>query len=96
MRKSNDQKINEVLSDLFKTYKLEGKMAVAKVINGWPEIMGAAVANRTSQIRFENDTLFVTLTSSSLRQELFLEKEKIIGMLNAEAGSEIVKEIVFK
>ncbi len=96
MRKSNDQKIDEVLKEMLKAYKLEGKMAEAKVINGWSQIMGAAVANRTSEIRFFEDKLYVTLTSSSLRQELFQAREKIRQLLNTEAGSEVVKEIVFR
>jgi hypothetical protein len=96
MRKSNDQQINEVFNDLLKAYKLEGRMAEAKVINGWPVIMGPSVANRTSEIKFYDGKLFVTLTSASLREELFMAKEKIISSLNKEAGSDVVKDVIFK
>ena len=96
MRKANDQKINEVLVDLLKAYRLEGKYAEAMVIGAWPEIMGLAVANRTTELRFSEGKLFVTINSASLRQELFIAKEKIIQLLNEAAGSAAVKEIVFR
>lgn len=96
MRKANDQKIDEVVKDMLKAFKLESKMAEAKVIHAWPQIMGAAVANRTTEIYFYDNKLFITLNSSSLRQELFQAREKIMQMLNEEAGSEVVKEIVFR
>ena len=96
MRKANDQKINEVLADLLKAYRLEGKYAEAMVIGAWPEIMGLAVANRTTELRFSEGKLFVTINSASLRQELFIAKEKIIQLLNEAAGSAAVKEIVFR
>lgn len=96
MRKANDQKINEVFTELLKAYKLEGKMGEAKVINAWPVLMGSAVANRTTNIKLFERKLFITINSASLRQELFLAREKIRTMLNEEAGLEVVEEVVFR
>jgi molybdopterin synthase catalytic subunit len=67
-----------------------------KVINAWEKVMGPAVAHRTVEIKIMDQTLVVTLSSSSLRQELFMAKEKIIESLNEEVKAKVITEIVFK
>jgi hypothetical protein len=58
-------------------------------------VMGKTVANRTTKILFRDKKLFVYLTSASLRQELVNEREKIMNLLNEEAGTKIIEEIIF-
>ena len=40
--------------------------------------------------------LFVSLSSASLRQELFQDRDKITQLLNTEAGAVVIDEIVFR
>src|SRR4051812_27154298 len=95
-RKSNDLSMKEALEAMIKSYSLEGKMNHVRVINAWEKTMGAAVANRTIEIKIIDKTLFVTLSSASLRQELFMAKEKIIQSLNDEVGARVLEDIVLK
>ena len=46
--------------------------------------MGPTILNYTSQIDFYKNTLYVTLSSAVLKQELVLGKQKIIDLLNKE------------
>lgn len=95
MRRSNDQSMKEAIESMLKTYKLDGKIQQLKLINSWEKIMGPSVASRTSQIKFYGSKLYVTLSSASLRQELFQEREKLVKLLNVESGGEVVTEIIF-
>ena len=95
-RKSNDSTLKEALESMIKSYRLEDKMNHVKVINAWEKVMGPAVAHRTVEIKIMDQTLVVTLSSSSLRQELFMAKEKIIESLNEEVKAKVITEIVFK
>ena len=95
MRRSNDQSMKEAIESMLKTFKLDGKMQQLKLINSWEKIMGPAVASRTTEIKFYGSKMFITLSSASLRQELFQEREKLVALLNAEFESKIVEEIVF-
>ena len=58
--------------------------------------MGNGVNNYTTAIELRNDTLFVSLSSSVLREELSHGKSKIITMLNEELGKEVVKKLVLR
>ena len=81
---------------MLKAYRLDGKLQQLKLIDSWEKLMGPTVAHRTVEIKIYGKKLFVILNSASLRQELFQEREKIIKLLNEEAGAAVIEEIVFQ
>jgi len=96
MRKSTDQKFGSAFEEWLKESNLETKFKATALINAWPELFGPMVARHTKQLFISNQTLFVTLDSAPLRQELFQSRDKMIQLLNQTAGAEIIKDIVFK
>lgn len=96
MRKSNTQKISEVIDEFLKGSGLSHKLKKARIINHWEELVGKAVANRTTSIYIKRKTLFVTLNSSVVRNELILMRRQIIDALNKHAGEEIIDKIVIR
>lgn len=62
----------------------------------WVKLMGNGVNNYTSAVELKNETLYVSLSSSVLREELSLGKSKIIKMINEELGKELVKKLVLR
>jgi predicted nucleic acid-binding Zn ribbon protein len=96
MRKSNTQKICEVIDEYLKNSGLIQKLRKARVLNHWEELMGKTVANRTRSIYIKNRTLFVNLSSSVLRNELSMMKQEIINAVNKHAGETIIDNVVLK
>lgn len=94
-RTSNEAPLKEVIDRWLKAYGLDGKMKELDVINAWPELMGPAVANRTKDIRIKNKTLYLTLDSSVMRDELANGKSIIIHRINEKVGFEIINDIWF-
>ena len=95
-RKSNDQTLKEAMEDMLKTYKLDDKLRQFMLIESWGKVMGPSVASRTEEVKFYGKKLFVRLNSASLRQELFQERDKIVKLLNEEAGAVVIEEVVFQ
>ncbi len=95
-RNSNDQTMKEAVNSMLKAFRLDGKLQQIKLIESWEKIMGPTVAHRTVDIKIYGKKLFVNLNSASLRQELFQEREKILKLLNEEAGEVVIEEIVFQ
>ena len=58
--------------------------------------MGNGVNHYTTAVELRNETLFVSLSSSVLREELSLGTSKIIAMINEELGKELVKKLVLR
>ena len=96
MRKANDHTFGELFSGWLKDANLEGKFKSTRLVEAWPRLMGEMIARHTVSVRINDGTLHVILDSAPLRQELFQSREDIIRLLNEEAGSEVIKEIVFR
>ena len=94
-RTSNEAPLKDVLERWLKAYGLDGKMKELDVINAWPELMGTAVANRTTEITIKNKKLMLKLGSSVMREELLQGKTIIIQRVNEFSGFEIIDDVWF-
>ena len=95
MRKPNDITLKEGIGKLLNVYKLKGKFDETSVVALWPELMGTAIANRTTQIYVSQKKLFIRIESSVIKNELLMVKSGIIQKINERAGSEVITDIVF-
>jgi predicted nucleic acid-binding Zn ribbon protein len=96
LSKHNEHTLKEAIDQLLKAYKLDGKLAERRLIASWEKVMGTMIARHTKDLYIKQKQLFVTLDSAALRNELLLAKTKIVKMLNEEAGSEVITEVVLK
>ena len=95
MRKPNDISLKDAITKMLSVYRLRGKFDETGVVVHWPELMGTAIANRTTQIYVSQGKLFVRIESSVIKNELLMVKTGIIDKLNERAGSKVINEIVF-
>ncbi len=96
MRKSNTQKLSDVLKSYVQENNLERKLSELDLIKSWETVMGKTIARYTRNLYIKNDTLFVETTSPVVRNELLMMKEEIRSRLNEVVGTEIIKTIVFR
>lgn len=95
-RENNNLSMKEALSAFIQKNKLEKGMDKVEAREAWARLMGNGVNNYTTDIELRNDTLFISLSSSVLREELSLGKTKIIAMINEEIGKDLVKKLVLR
>ena len=95
MGRNNDKPLKEAIEQLLKVYKLKRKFDETSLIAAWPELMGRAVANRTSQLYIRERKLFIRVESSVLKNELLMSRSEIVKRMNERAGSSVLDEIVF-
>lgn len=95
-RRANDSPIGDVLKEIISANKLQPGIDAVSVADAWKNLMGNGVNNYTRHISLKGSTLYVELTSAVLREELSYGKDKIIKMINAELGREVVKEVVLR
>lgn len=96
MRRSNTEKLSDVLRQYIKENKLQQKLSEVDIVASWEEIMGKTVAHYTEELRISNGTLFVKTCSPMLRNELIMMKEEIRKRLNEKAGVDLIHQIVFR
>ncbi|MBO0322109.1 DUF721 domain-containing protein [Muricauda sp. CAU 1633] len=95
-RQNSNLPLSEALNEFIKENKLQKGMDKVDAREAWANLMGNGVNNYTTGVELKNETLFVSLSSSVLREELSLGKTKIISMINEELGRELVKKLVLR
>ncbi|RZS93261.1 DUF721 domain-containing protein [Aquimarina brevivitae] len=96
-KRSNDhQSLSEVLKELMEGSKLQTGLDKVAVRDAWQQVMGKAINNYTQEVLLRNETLYISLTSSVLREELSYGKDKIIINLNETLGKELIKKLVLR
>jgi hypothetical protein len=95
-RKNDNSSLSEALKDFIQKNKLQHGIDKVNAREAWVNLMGNGVNNYTTAIELRNETLYVSLSSSVLREELSLGKSKILDMLNEELGKNLVKKIVLR
>ncbi|MFT6971505.1 MAG: putative nucleic acid-binding Zn ribbon protein [Roseivirga sp.] len=93
-RKRQPENIGDAIKDMLKSFNIEQKFNETNLINSWEQVMGVAIAKRTSKIYIKDKKLFVHLTSAPLRHELNMSKGKILVLLAKEFGQPIVNEVI--
>ncbi|MBT8187302.1 MAG: DUF721 domain-containing protein [Croceitalea sp.] len=98
MAKRNTSHVNmgDALKAFIKENKLQKGIDKVDASESWSKLMGNGVNNYTTSVELKNDTLYVSLSSSVLRQELSMGKTKIIAMLNQELGKDLIKKLVLR
>ena len=87
--------LEEAMKQMFKAYRLQGKMNQVYVTACWEKIMGKTIARYTKSLYFKEGKLFVELTSAPLKHELVMNKSSVISRINDEVGETVVDEVVF-
>ena len=95
-RVSNESPISEVLKEFIELNRLQSGMDKIDVQQAWKSLMGNGVNSYTNDVILKGSTLYVSLSSSVLRQELSYGKQKIITMLNEELRKDVVKDLIFR
>ena len=96
MERSNTQNIRDVIRAYLKESGLEKPLKERKLIQSWEALLGKSVARATTRIFIKDRKLFVYLSSSVIRNELFMLQDEILKKLNESAGEEMLKEIILK
>lgn len=94
-RQADTIPLKEALEALVRAYRLGGKLSEVTIVASWERIMGKAVALKTQEVYISKGKLFVRLSSAPLKHELIMAKTRVLELLNKEAGTQVITEVVF-
>ena len=95
-KKNNLVKLGDAINQIFKQEKLDVKISQFTVKNGWKDIVGDVIAKSTTELFFNEKTIFVGLNSAALKHELSFRKEEIVANINKYCGYKLVDQIVIR
>ncbi len=97
MKRRNTQLLGEVLRDFFEdNTELYDKIMDIRIQRAWRETLGPMINHYTRNLFVRDHVLYVSLTSSVLRSELMISKDRLIKSLNDFAGRAVIRDIVMR
>lgn len=96
MERKEIKRIDSLLQQFLKSNKLEKGFAEYRLTKSWKDLLGVTVAKKTKELRIYKRTLYVTLHSSVVRNELEMIKDTLIPRLNEAAGMSVIDKIIFR
>ncbi|HRP51995.1 MAG TPA: DUF721 domain-containing protein [Fluviicola sp.] len=95
-RHGNAQPMKDLVDKLLSAYQLKDKLSEMDVLHKWEELMGKAVAQRTTHLEIREGVLHIALNSSVMRDELQHGKQIIIERVNEYAGKKMIHDVWFE
>ena len=89
-------KIQDLVNQFIEQNDLTSGLDAVNVQELWGELMGPGVMSYTQSVALRGSTLSVVLTSSVLRSELSMGKQKIIAMMNEGLGKNLIEQIYLR
>lgn len=95
-KKRETKNMKEAIDSFLKVNGLDQVYKEKQVLAKWEELVGKPIALRTDYVTIKEKTLYVEMNSAVMRDELFKHKEKLIRIVNREAGFEMVNAVFLK
>lgn len=96
MKKTDSEQVGGVILQYLREMGLETPLNEHRLIQAWDTVLGPAVSRYTKELRIYNQVLFVTVSSAALRNELMMRRSELVARLNAQAGAQVITQIVLR
>lgn len=95
MKRNNTEQIGDIIRRLLRQQGLETPLNEYRLVDAWKDVVGGTITRYTTNLYIKNQTLYVQLSSSVLRQELMMGRELLVRNLNEWVGAQVIVNIVF-
>ena len=95
-RNADALSLGDAINQYLKYFKIEEKFNQTALLSQWEQIVGRTIASRTEQIYIYKKVLYLKLNSAPLKNELILNKQKLIELIQKEIGIGVVEDIKIK
>lgn len=96
MRRTKAMMMGELLEDFFSRPWVAAKVAEGRLPEVWRECVGDLAADMTTHFELRGRILNVRISSSVLRNELFLRRAELCDELNRRSKVPLVEQIIVK
>ena len=96
MKRKNSEKLQNVIYQYLRENGLETPLNEFRATQAWSSIVGPAISKYTTDIKIYNQTMFVSISSSVVRNELLMKRTTLIKRVNDHVGVQVITQIVFK
>src|SRR5438045_8253638 len=93
-RRSNLIKLGDAIGEMLKQERLDVRLSQYSVKKNWKEIAGELIAKNTSEVRFKDKIIYLSISSAALRHELTYRREELKENINRFCGYALVDQVI--
>ena len=82
-RSLKTKKINELISQFVSKQNEQSSYSNLSFSSLWEQVVGKEVSRETRNLKFQNNTLYISIENPYLKRDLISQKEKIIQRVQA-------------
>ncbi|MBO5812457.1 MAG: DUF721 domain-containing protein, partial [Bacteroidaceae bacterium] len=92
MKRKNSEKLQNVIYQYLRENGLETPLNEFRATQAWSSIVGPAISKYTTDIKIYNQTMFVSISSSVVRNELLMKRTTLIKRVNDHVGAQVITQ----
>lgn len=96
MKRAEAETVGDIITRLLKAENLEQKFDEQRVAAMWKDVVGQGINRYTVNRSVRNGVLYVTISSAPLRNELMMNRSRLVSRINDFMGHEVIHDIVFR
>ena len=96
MKRAEAETVGDIITRLLKAENLEQKFDEHRVAAMWKDVVGQGINRYTVNRSVRNGVLYVTISSAPLRNELMMNRSRLVSRINDFMGHEVIHDIVFR
>lgn len=96
MKRTEPVLVGDILRQFFERPFVARKLAEGRLPELWQEVVGTHIASLTHTFELKQGILYVGISSSVARQEIFFRRDELMTLLNQRSGHRIVNAIIVK
>lgn len=95
MKKSNSEQVGVILRRFMRDEGLETPLNQFRLMSAWKDVMGDGIEQYTGDMFIKNQTLFVKIKSSVLKNNLMMMRTSLVDKLNKTVNAQVITDIHF-
>lgn len=96
MKRTDAQSIGEIIDQYLQHEHLRQEFDEHQAAALWPTIVGPGINRYTVSREVRDGVLYVALSSAALRNELSLNRSRLVQLINDALGKPVISEIVLR
>lgn len=96
MKRKNAESVGSVLQQFLRQEGLETPLLQHRAIQKFHELMGPGIAPYVGEMFIRNQILYIQIKSPALRDNLMMERERLVMRLNQTVGSQVITRVIFR
>ncbi len=96
MQRKETLSLGDVLRKFIKEQHLDIKINETKVLTAVDEVFGKHLSSYITKKSIYQKTLFISVNSSIVRNEMMMMRQQMVKLLNDKVGEDVIKDIIVK